>query len=203
MQCHIFRVIFAADWSANWTGTALVLLCIFCRVDLCRPSHVGSCRSFFVIELHLRLSSALFSTRMSDTFIYWVAWGIPIVHGIVFWVSLTIGLSDISQLKRDPSGVYCHIMGSKIPTLLTGTLVILFLSSMLIMEVFTIIHLVRQRAAIEALKVKGSDFPFHLFLRTVLYTVSGGFGIIMVDVVMNVSTSVTVVLLALSILPVF
>ncbi|KAJ7887827.1 hypothetical protein B0H14DRAFT_1221049 [Mycena olivaceomarginata] len=154
---------------------------------------------------------------MSDTFIYWVAWGIPISHGVVFWVSLIIGLSDISKIQRDPSGIYCHIVDNKVPcvlyrprtyvwlnsdvsgrTLLTGTLVILFLGSMLIMEVFTIVHLVQQRATVRAtMRVRGSDFPLPLFIRTVLYTISGGFGIIMVDILLNVSSAMTVNLLAI------
>ncbi|KAJ6505513.1 hypothetical protein C8R45DRAFT_972929, partial [Mycena sanguinolenta] len=162
------------------------------------PPAVASAALFFVIELHLRLSSALFSRSMSDTFIYWVAWGIPISHGLVFWVSLIIGLSDISKIQREPSGVYCHIVDNKVPTLLTGTLVILFLGSMLIMEVVTIVHLFQQRAALRTtVRVRGSDFPLPLFFRTVLYTISGGFGIIMLDILLNVSSTVTVNLLAI------
>ncbi|KAF7308012.1 hypothetical protein MKEN_01162900 [Mycena kentingensis (nom. inval.)] len=77
------------------------------------PPGAAAAALFFVIELHLRLSSALFSKRMSDKFIYWVAWGIPISHGVVFWTSLTIGLSDVTRVRRDPSGAYCHIVDTK------------------------------------------------------------------------------------------
>jgi len=164
------------------------------------PPAVAAAALFFVIELHLRLSSALFSRRMSDKFIYWVAWGIPLSHGLAFWASLTIGMSDVSKVQRDPSGAYCHIVDTKIPTLLTGTLVIVFLASMLVMEVFTVVHLVQQRAAVRNMRVKGSDFPLHLFIRTVVYTFTGGFGIIMVDILMNASSNPTTVVL-LSFLP--
>jgi len=53
------------------------------------PPAAASAALFFVIELHLRLSSALISKTMSDKFIYWVAWGIPFSHGLVF-----LGLFD-------------------------------------------------------------------------------------------------------------
>jgi len=161
------------------------------------PPAAASAALFFVIELHLRLSSALISKTMSDKFIYWVAWGIPFSHGLVFWVSLTVGIADPSKIQRDPSGVYCHIVDNKLPTLLAGTFVLVFLAAMLIMEVLTVVHLVQRRAAVRAIRVRGSDFPLSLFIRTVLYTISGGFGIIMVDVLMNVSNTITVLLLAL------
>ncbi|KAJ7048829.1 hypothetical protein C8F01DRAFT_799824 [Mycena amicta] len=165
------------------------------------PPMLAAAALFFVIELHLRLSSALFSRSMSDTFIYWVAWGIPICHGVGFWVSLFIGLSDVSKIKRDPSGVYCHILDSKVPTLLTGTMVIALLASMLLMEVFTIIHLVQQRATVRAMRVRGSDFPLPLFIRTFLYTVLGGFSMVMVDILMNVTSTPATIVILLAIIP--
>ncbi|KAJ7268717.1 hypothetical protein B0H12DRAFT_1096266 [Mycena haematopus] len=196
------------------------------------PPAVASAALFFVIELHLRLSSAIFSRSMSDTFIYWVAWGIPISHGVVFWVSLIVRtseprhlhllLAEQNRLACPMSPEYNAIQAAYIVIswttkcrafytalgsmnfnvtgrgLLTGSLVILFLGAMLLMEAFTIVHLVQQRAAVRnAVRVRKSDFPLPLFIRTVLFSISGGFGIIMADILLNVSSAVTVILLAI------
>ncbi|KAJ7048827.1 hypothetical protein C8F01DRAFT_799809 [Mycena amicta] len=162
------------------------------------PPMVAATAFFFAIELHLRLSSALSSRPVSDIFMYSVTRAIPVSHGVPFWVSLITGLSDASKIKRDPSGVYCHIVDNKLPTLLTGTLVFVFVVSMLIMEAFTIVHLFQKRVLVQAKRVslKASDFPFRLFVRTVLYTIVAGFAVL-VTILMNTNgIAATVSLLA-------
>ncbi|KAF7300592.1 hypothetical protein HMN09_00944200 [Mycena chlorophos] len=160
------------------------------------PVGASSATLFFVIELHLRLSSALFSRTMSNKFIYWVAWGIPLSHGVVFWTALLVGLSDVSKIQRDPTGIYCHVADAKLPTLMTGTLVIIFLAAMLLMEVITIVHLVRQQAMVRQLRIRGSDFPLSLFIRMVVFTFFAGFAIVLVDVVMNATNATIIIMLS-------
>nr|GAT43903.1 predicted protein [Mycena chlorophos] len=161
------------------------------------PPALATAGFFFVIELHLRLSSALFSRTMSNKFIYWVAWGIPLTHGIVFWTSLLVGLSDVSRIQRDPTGIYCHIVDNKIPTLITGSLVIMFLAALLVLEAITIVHLVRQHAMVKQLRLRGSDFPLPLFVRVVGYTFVAGFGMVMVDVVMNATNATIIIMMSI------
>jgi len=149
----------------------------------------------FVIELHLRLISILASKTMGDKFTRWAPWCIVITHAVPFWVSLIIGLSDVSKIKRDPSGVYCHIEGSLVPTALTGSLVVLYMVLMFVVEGVTLVHLLRRRSSVRAVKLRGSDFPLHLFGRTLFFTVSGGFAVIIVLVmnfVKDVSSELTV-----------
>ncbi|KAF5392114.1 hypothetical protein D9757_003206 [Collybiopsis confluens] len=58
----------------------------------------------------------------------------PIVHVIIFWEAIFYGLSDVSTIRRDPSGIYCHVQ-SKIPTLITGASVIGFVVLSLLVQV--------------------------------------------------------------------
>ncbi|KAF7308009.1 hypothetical protein MKEN_01162600 [Mycena kentingensis (nom. inval.)] len=149
----------------------------------------------FVIELHLRMTSILASKAMGEKLVRFAPWGIVISHLIPFWTSLVTGLSDVTNIKRDSSGVFCHIENSLVPTALTGTMVVLYMILMFIVEGATVIHLIRRRSAVRAIRLRGSYFPLHLFGRTLFFTLSGGFAIIIVLVinfVKDVSSELTV-----------
>ncbi|KAF7300594.1 hypothetical protein HMN09_00944400 [Mycena chlorophos] len=150
------------------------------------PPMTAAAALFLVIELHLRLSSTLYGTKISDKFIYWAFGIVMLSQALPFWTALFVGLSDPSMIQRDPSGLYCHVAGSKVPTLLTGTILILCVSIMFFMEASTVYHLLRQRKNVKPIKVqvRASDFPYHLFVRTLLYTLAAGFAVV-AAVVMN------------------
>nr|GAT43905.1 predicted protein [Mycena chlorophos] len=165
------------------------------------PPMTAAAALFLVIELHLRLSSTLFGTNISDKFIYWAFSIVMLSQALPFWTTLFVGLSDVSMIQRDPSGLYCHVAGSKVPyvypesffiivvqfpggipmirTLLTGTILVLCVSIMFFMEASTVYYLLRQRKNVKPIKVqiRASDFPYHLFVRTLLYTLAAGFAV--------------------------
>ncbi|KAF7300591.1 hypothetical protein HMN09_00944100 [Mycena chlorophos] len=153
------------------------------------PPMISAAALFLVIELHLRLTSVLFGRKISSSFIYWAVGGVAVSQGIPFWMALTIGLSDTAVIRRDPGGVYCHVVGSEVPTWLTACFVLGYGIVMLGMEVTTARHLFQQRKSIRPSKVpvrvRSSDFPIHLFMRTVLFTLTGIFAMV-TTLVMNV-----------------
>lgn len=160
------------------------------------PPMVASAALLFVVELDMRLSCAIFSRRGRIRVIYWLCWGIPATHGIVFWITMILGLSDTRTVKRQISGAYCHI-DQTAPTLITGILTIVYLVLMLIFEVYTVYHLVRQRRVVRKIRIRGSDFPLNLFVRTFAFSITGGIAIILIDILLNTSSPNTINLFAI------
>jgi len=152
------------------------------------PPLVACAGLLFVTELYMRLSAVILSRNVNENIIYWMLWILPVVHTVDFWVAIMHGLADTRTISRDPSGLYCHItLGT--PTTLTGALVGTFVGLMILGEIGTIIHLFRRRLSIKRIRIRGTDFPLPLFLRTTMYTLVGGIGIAMVDILVNKTKS--------------
>ncbi|KAJ7170739.1 hypothetical protein C8R43DRAFT_980868 [Mycena crocata] len=158
------------------------------------PATVAAAGFAFVIELYLRLSSTLAVTEVKGRRITVLLFISPLAHLFVFWVALIVGLSHPTDddhppiIQRDVSGLYCNIK-SNTPTTVTGVTVIIFIAMMIIMEVYTVIYLVRKRSAVRCIKLSSGIFPLPLFIRTASYTLAGGLGIILVDILMNSKAS--------------
>jgi len=137
----------------------------------------------FVIELYMRLTAVTLSRKVNENFIHWMLWILPVVHTICFWVAIMSGLADIRTISRDPSGLYCHI-AQKVPTTVTGVLSGIFVGLMFVGEIVAIVHLFRRRLSIRTSRIRGADFPLALFVRTTIFTLVGGIGIL-VDILVN------------------
>jgi len=170
-------------------------LCVFqAGLIYAAPATVAAAGFAFVIELYLRLSSTLSASEVSGRRITILLFISPIVHLVVFWVAIFTALSEPAEagsssiVQRDPSGQYCHI-NSNTPTTVTGVTVVLFIALMIIMEVYTVVYLVRRRSVFRGIRLPSGTFPLPLFIRTVSYTLAGGLGIILVDILMNSSAA--------------
>jgi len=170
-------------------------LCVFqAGLIYAAPATVAAAGFAFVIELYFRLSSTLAVTEVKERRITILLFMSPLAHLIVFWVSIFTGLSqpfgeDGSPIvQRSPSGLYCNI-NSSTPTTVTGVTVILFLALMIVTEVYTVVYLVRKRSGIRGVRFSSGTFPLSLFIRTASYTLVGGLGIILVDILMNSAAS--------------
>ncbi|KAJ7756491.1 hypothetical protein DFH07DRAFT_820762 [Mycena maculata] len=166
-------------------------LCVFqAGLIYAAPATVAAAGFAFVIELYLRFSSTLAVTELNGRCITILLFLSPIAHLVVFWVSIFTGLSqpigDDPIVQRSASGLYCNI-NSPVPTTVTGVTVILFIALMIITEVYTIIYLVRRRSGFRGIRLPSGTFPLSLFIRTASYTMAGGLGIILVDILMNSS----------------
>lgn len=186
-------------------------LCVFqAGLIYAAPATVAAAGLAFVVELYLRLSSTLAVTEVKGRRITLLLFLSPFAHLIVFWVSIFTGLSQpvgdngFPIVQRSSSGLYCNI-NSSVPTTITGVTVILFLALMIIMEVYTVVYLVRRRSGFRGIRLPSGTFPLPLFIRTASYTLAGGLGIILVDVLMNSaaasSSSPFVVLDLMAIIP--
>ncbi|KAJ7494800.1 hypothetical protein B0H11DRAFT_2003422 [Mycena galericulata] len=166
-------------------------LCLFqAGLIYAAPATVSAAGFAFVIELYLRLSSTLAVTEVKGRRITILLFVSPITHLIVFWVAIFTGLSvplgqDGSPIvERNAGGLYCHV-NSELPTTFTGVTVILFIALMILMEVYTVVYLVRRRSGFRGMRLPSGVFPLSLFIRTASYTLAGGLGIILVDILMN------------------
>ncbi|KAJ7429015.1 hypothetical protein FB451DRAFT_1334088 [Mycena latifolia] len=165
-------------------------LCVFqAGLIYAAPATVAAAGFAFVIELYLRLSSTLSMTEVKERRITILLFMSPLAHLIVFWVAIfPIGNNGAPMVQRDPSGQYCHI-NSGTPTTVTGVTVILFIALMIITEVYTVVYLVRKRSGFRGVRLPSGTFPLPLFIRTASYTLAGGLGIILVDILMNSSVA--------------
>ncbi|KAK7440642.1 hypothetical protein VKT23_016991 [Stygiomarasmius scandens] len=166
-------------------------LCIFqAGLIYAAPATVAASGLGFVIELYMRLSSGLTMTELSHRKITVLMFLSPLAHLLVFWVGIFGGLSNQSAVERIPSGMYCHINAS-VPTMFTGVTTVTFLVLMVLLEAYTGYYLWRRRRGLVSLRSRGSDgsFPFKLFIRMAVFTLVGGMGMIMVDILMNTKSS--------------
>ncbi|KAJ6531848.1 hypothetical protein B0H19DRAFT_1188879 [Mycena capillaripes] len=170
-------------------------LCVFqAGLIYAAPATVSAAGFAFTIELYLRLSSTLSASEVNKRHITTLLFVSPLAHLIVFWVAIFTALSQpfgpggSPIVQRSLGGLYCNI-NSNIPTTVTGVTVILFIVLMIITEVYTIVYLVRKRSGFRGVRLPTGTFPLPLFIRTVSYTLAGGLGIILVDVVMNSKAS--------------
>ncbi|KAJ6576530.1 hypothetical protein DFH09DRAFT_1149593 [Mycena vulgaris] len=170
-------------------------LCIFqAGLIYAAPATVAAAGLAFVVELYFRLSSTLSVTTVNERRITILLFVSPLAHLIVFWVAIFTGLSQpvgdegVPIVLRDSSGQYCHI-NSSIPTTVTGVTVILFIALMIITEVYTVVYLIRRRSGFRGIRLPTGTFPLPLFIRTASYTLAGGLGIILVDILMNSSAA--------------
>ncbi|KAF7336669.1 hypothetical protein MVEN_02101700 [Mycena venus] len=150
-------------------------LCIFqAGLIYAAPVAVAAAGLVFVVELYLRLSSALCMTQVNERHITILLFVTPLAHCIVFWVAIFTGLSRKDAVGRSQGGLFCDI-DSSTPTLTTGISVIVFVLLMIIAEVYTAVYLFRKRSAFKGVKRSSDTFPLSLFVRTACYTLAGGF----------------------------
>ncbi|KAF9463546.1 hypothetical protein BDZ94DRAFT_1236027 [Collybia nuda] len=146
------------------------------------PPLVAVASFIFVVELYIRLTAVTLSRKVNDNIIYWsskMPWALPLVHSMAFWVALLIGLADTRTIERHPSGLYCRI-NQPVPPIFSGALVVLFAGLMVILEVYTAIHLYRQRMLIKWIDSQKTEFPLQAFIRMGVVTILGSFAIAMV-----------------------
>lgn len=62
-------------------------------------------------------------------------------------------------------------------------------------EIYTIIFLWRRKLSIKAVTVRGCAFPIQLFIRTTVYTLVGGLGIILAVLLINTENNYQTLLL--------
>ncbi|KAK7016363.1 hypothetical protein R3P38DRAFT_1404345 [Favolaschia claudopus] len=152
------------------------------------PPLVACSGVLLVVELYLRLRSTILSKTVNETLVSLMLWVLPIVHALSSWVTLLTGLSDISSIRRDPTGLYCHVEHPG-PTLTTGVLVAVFQVLMFIFEGLSIRLLVKKRMSIRHVRINSRDFPSSLFFRTAMYTFIGGLVVITVLIMNTTSTT--------------
>ncbi|KAJ7678860.1 hypothetical protein DFH06DRAFT_1165047 [Mycena polygramma] len=170
-------------------------LCVFqAGLIYAAPATVAAAGFAFTIELYLRLSSTLSISEVRKRHITILLFVSPMVHLIVFWVAVFTGLSQpfgpggSPIVERITDGLYCHI-NSNVPTTVTGITVVLFIVLMILSEIYTVVYLVRRRSGFRGVRLPTGSFPLPLFIRTVSYTLAGGLGIILVDILMNSKAS--------------
>ncbi|KAF9463541.1 hypothetical protein BDZ94DRAFT_1321689 [Collybia nuda] len=146
------------------------------------PPLVAVAAFIFMVELYIRLTAVTLSREVNNNVIYWMPWALPLVHSMAFWVALLIGLTDTRTIERHPSGLYCRI-NQHIPPIFSGALVVFFSALMVILEVYTAIHLYRQRMLIKRIDSHKTEFPLQTFIRMGVITVLGSFAIAMVFIV--------------------
>ncbi|KAJ8074972.1 hypothetical protein PM082_019299 [Marasmius tenuissimus] len=151
------------------------------------PPTMAAAALTFVIELHWRLFSALTNIELKQARVTVLLFIPPMVHLVIFFLSLFNGLAHRGDVRRVPAGnLYCQIT-NKVPTSVTGVTVVLLLVLMILVECYTISYLWHRRRSCRDLRVNGSDghYPFQSFVRMVFYTLVGGLGIVMVDLLVN------------------
>ncbi|KAJ7030451.1 hypothetical protein C8F04DRAFT_1113710 [Mycena alexandri] len=170
-------------------------LCVFqAGLIYAAPATVSAAGFAFVIELYLRLSSTLAVLEVSRRQVTILLFISPLAHLIVFWVAIFTALSQpfgpegSPIVERSEGGLYCHI-NSNVPTTVTGVTVVLFIALMIAMELYTVVYLFRRRSGFKGVRLPTGTFPLPLFIRTVSYTLAGGLGIILVDILMNSKAS--------------
>ncbi|KAK0478884.1 hypothetical protein IW261DRAFT_192156 [Armillaria novae-zelandiae] len=136
-------------------------------VDAGLPS-IAAAGLILMIELYFRLTSpmpAVDERRM--------LWCPLVVHAVIFWVVMAYGLSDVNKVERVHSGFYCRVDH---PTsyLVPAILIFFFTMSMLCLEGFIIIYLLRETTLsfLDIIRCFSSMDPvaLKLFVRCFLYT---------------------------------
>ncbi|KAF9456593.1 hypothetical protein BDZ94DRAFT_1275235 [Collybia nuda] len=147
------------------------------------PPLVSCASLIFVIELYLRLTAVTLSRSVNERIVYWMPWTLPVVHSTGFWVGILLGLSDVKTIERSSSGLYCRV-NQNTPSTFAGALVVLFAGSVVILEVYIVIHLYHRRMFIKKIDArKMVDFPLKPFISMAAFTILGGLAVIMVFVV--------------------
>jgi len=143
-------------------------LCIFqASMIYAAPPLVCFCGLTFVIELYLKIRSAILQVDINEKYIVVLLHLAPFVHSTVAWEAL---LSGLHTIQRDPSRMYCNV-SSRWPPMVTGVTVVLLLTAMLSFEVVTFMLLYRERSAARELDAQGpAIFPLRMFIRTAIYT---------------------------------
>ncbi|KAJ7430398.1 hypothetical protein B0H11DRAFT_2135940 [Mycena galericulata] len=169
-------------------------LCVFqAGLIYAAPPGIAAAGLAFVVELYLKLSSTLSMSEINARRIIILLVISPLAHFIVFWVAVFTGLSgpvgDLQDfVQRSDGGLYCHI-NSKIPTTVTAITVVFFVVMMFIVEVYTIVYLVRKRSAYKGIRLASGAFPLSLFIRTASYSSIGGLAIILVYILNSSAAS--------------
>ncbi|ESK80732.1 hypothetical protein Moror_2973 [Moniliophthora roreri MCA 2997] len=167
------------------------------------PATLSAAGLTFVIELHWRLCSAFTGQELDYARVNMILFLPPIVHLSIFFLTLFFGLSNPSLVERLPNGMYCHV-DSRVPTTAVGVTVVLMLIAMILMEFFTISRLWHRRKNCTDIRVNGSDghYPLQSFIRITVYTLIGGLGIVLVDLLVNtLSDDSTAALCLLAVVP--
>ncbi|KAF8919460.1 hypothetical protein CPB85DRAFT_809096 [Mucidula mucida] len=104
-----------------------------------------------------------------------------------------MGLEEIPTVERREGGMFCHVDQTRL-SLITGICVIALLAIMCLIEVYTLILLLRRIGKVTMMKlltdgVPSLAFPLHMFVRVALYTLIGGMGIIFSDNLLNTNVA--------------
>ncbi|TFL03850.1 hypothetical protein BDV98DRAFT_602364 [Pterulicium gracile] len=154
------------------------------------PPFFTTAAVIFMIELHLRLTAAVNRTQVNEAI---MLWSLPAVHTVIFWLAVVVRAIMLT-VSRGDNDFFCNV-DQRTLTLTTGASVCLIFDLMIGVEIYTIIFLWRRKLSIKAVTVRGCAFPIQLFIRTTVYTLVGGLGIILAVLLINTENNYQTLLL--------
>ncbi|KAF9027097.1 hypothetical protein BDZ89DRAFT_1160918 [Hymenopellis radicata] len=179
------------SWYALMSGRPPSLgFCLFqACLTFAAPPLVALAALIFITELYLRLSSVALQRAFPEHAVFYMFFTLPAIYVFIFWEAMFMGLERIPTVERREGGMFCHVDQTRL-SLVTGICVIVLLAIMSLIEVYTLILLLRRIGKVTMVKlladgVPSLAFPLHMFVRVALYTVIGGMGIIFSDILLN------------------
>ncbi|KAJ4480062.1 hypothetical protein J3R30DRAFT_2573018 [Lentinula aciculospora] len=188
VSCLLYCISFLLLVGHQTGAIPSLSLCLFqAGLIYAAPPSVAAAGLAFVIELYLRLSTKLTNKTLDRRLITALLFLPAIVHQLIFWIAMFTGLSKQDTVQRDSQQMFCHIEND-LPSIVTGVSVVVLVVMMILLELYTVYYLWRARSIFRDLRRRcqcGPIFPFALFVRVGIYTLLGGFAIIMVDILLN------------------
>ncbi|KAH8833268.1 hypothetical protein DL96DRAFT_1677449 [Flagelloscypha sp. PMI_526] len=98
-----------------------------------------------------------------------------ICYATIFFISLSVGIDNLSKVDRSASGAYCHI-DVPVPFRVSAGACLIAAGLNLLLEVFTFALLWKHRAWVKRMRTSSSPVPISLFIRAVCFSIGSIIG---------------------------
>ncbi|KAJ6609265.1 hypothetical protein B0H10DRAFT_486436 [Mycena sp. CBHHK59/15] len=129
----------------------------------------------FIIDVHLRIRSALFTNSVDHkftTYLIIVPW---VLFGAILAEALIV-VQNFADIQRDPNHMYCHSLDD-IQTRISAIICVIGLGTALCMEGWTSVILYRNWGLFRHLSLKRSDLRLSSLVRILVFTMMASTGL--------------------------
>ncbi|KAJ7285038.1 hypothetical protein C8J57DRAFT_1462096 [Mycena rebaudengoi] len=129
----------------------------------------------FIIDVHLRLSNALFNSHVEHKYSQFLLIFPWVLFAAVAGEALLV-VKDFAEVQRNPNHMYCHST-TDVQTRISAVICVIGLGSALCMEAWTVVILCRNWALFRHLSIKTSDLRLSTLIRIMVFTTQTSVGL--------------------------
>ncbi|KAH8833281.1 hypothetical protein DL96DRAFT_1705284 [Flagelloscypha sp. PMI_526] len=134
------------------------------------PSSAGFANLSILAQISSILFEALYDKRglsrqVSQSLLY-----VPLIcYIIIFFISLSVGIDNLSQVNRSSTAAYCNI-NHIVPSAVSAVACLIAAVLILLLEAFTFALLWKHRVWLKRMKSSSSPLPISLFIRVACFS---------------------------------